>query len=183
MVIGGIIGQDSSTSEFKVPLLGDIPLIGWLFKTRNTFSEKTNLFIFITPHIVENPAELASIYYEKRDVMDSVKSGSSKIPDRKFQGVKNKKHAVALTDIGFTNMQNNNLDRAQQYFDQALKVDPVHASAILNLGVLKEKKGDTANAVKQYQRVLELQPPEDGDEGDEKIRHLGEVQNLSLIHI
>jgi general secretion pathway protein D len=179
VVIGGIIGQDSSAGEYKVPLLGDIPFIGWLFKTRNTFSEKTNLFIFITPHIVENPAELASIYYEKRDVMDYVKSGSSQIPDRKFQNVKNKKHAVALTDIGFTNMQNNELDRAQQFFDQALKVDPLHASAILNLGVLNEKKGDAANAVRQYKRVLKLQPREDGEEVEAKNQHLQEVQELA----
>jgi general secretion pathway protein D len=179
VVIGGIIGQDTSFGEAKIPLLGDIPLIGWLFKSKIERKDKTNLFIFITPHIVENPAELTSMYLNKRDVMDYVKSGSSAIPDMKFKGMSNKKHAVILTDIGFAKMQKNDLASAHLFFGQALKIDPEYASAILNLGVLSEKEGDTGNAIKEYRRVLDLQPFEDGEGAEEANRHLLEVQDLA----
>jgi general secretion pathway protein D len=184
VVIGGIIGQDTNTSEYKVPLLGDIPLLGWLFKSRGESTDKTNLFIFITPHIVENPAELASIYYQKRDVMDYVKSGSSAIPDLKFKGLERKGHAVALTDIGFANMQRNELGKARMFFTQSLKIDPDNASTLLNLGVLSEKEGNTKEAVITYRRILELQPQkvegEDEREGGKALkRHLKEVQALA----
>ena len=160
VVIGGIIDQSTSTGDFKVPLLGDIPLLGWLFKSHGDTDEKTNLFIFITPHIVENSAELASVYYQKRDVMEYVKRGSSAIPDWKFEKVPNKSHAVALSDLGFNSLQKNDIEKARQYFVQALKIDPENPYALLNMGVVDEKEGNVDNAADMYRRVLELQPPE-----------------------
>ncbi len=183
VVIGGIIGQDTSAGEYKVPILGDIPLLGWLFKSRGEFRDKTNLFIFITPHIVENPAELASLYLQKRDVMDYVKSGSSAIPDMKFEGWQRPSHAVALADIGFATMQRNELQRARLFFDQALKVDPENAPAILNLGVLNEKEGNTTGAIREYRRVLDIQPREvvEGDkEAIEANRQLEATRALAI---
>jgi general secretion pathway protein D len=160
IVIGGIIGQDTSSGEYKVPLLGDLPLLGWLFKTRRDSEVKTNLFIFITPHIVENPAELASLYYQKRDVMEYVKKGSSAIPDFKFANEPQPGHGVALADIGFAKLQEKDYFRARQYFEQALKIDQNNPTALLNLGVVSEQEGNSARAVELYQRVLSLPPPE-----------------------
>jgi general secretion pathway protein D len=54
VVIGGLYKDDVSTTHNKVPLLGDIPIIGWLFKGKTTRSTKTNLLVFITPNIVRN---------------------------------------------------------------------------------------------------------------------------------
>jgi general secretion pathway protein D len=51
MVIGGLIRDNVTSSTSKVPLLGDIPLLGWFFKSKTTRVEKTNLMIFITPYI------------------------------------------------------------------------------------------------------------------------------------
>lgn len=179
VVMGGIIGQDTTSGEYKVPLLGDIPLLGWLFKSRTERKDKTNLFIFITPHIVENVAEIASMYLEKRDVMDSVKTGSTEIPDRKFLGVKNKKHAIALTDMGYSNLQKNELEKARMFFDQALKIDPENASTILNMGVLSEKEGNTGKAIMEYRRVLDLQPSEEVKGAESENKHLQEVKDLA----
>lgn len=165
VVIGGIIGQDTSSGEYKVPILGDIPLLGWLFKSRGEYQDKTNLFIFITPHIVENPAELTSLYLKKRDVMDYVKGGSSAIPDMKYKGMARDKHAIILTDFGFANMQKNKFDKARLFFDQALKIDPNQSAAILNLGVLNEKEGNPSKAIILYRQVLDI-PPQEEAEGD-----------------
>ncbi len=52
VVIGGIFTMEERNTETKVPLLGDIPALGYLFKTRTRSSEKKELLIFITPKIV-----------------------------------------------------------------------------------------------------------------------------------
>jgi type IV pilus assembly protein PilQ len=52
VVIGGIFTQDDSTGVSKVPLLGDLPVVGHLFKSTTRSSKRTELLIFITPKIV-----------------------------------------------------------------------------------------------------------------------------------
>jgi general secretion pathway protein D len=60
VVIGGLMQTQKVKSEDKVPILGDIPLLGLLFKHRTTSDEKKELLIFMTPHIVNRPTELAA---------------------------------------------------------------------------------------------------------------------------
>ncbi len=60
VVIGGLMQTSKVKSERKVPILGDIPLIGLLFKHKITDDEKKELLIFMTPHIVKRPSELAA---------------------------------------------------------------------------------------------------------------------------
>lgn len=57
VAIGGLISEEDSNSESKVPVLGDIPIIGWLFKAKKVQRRRTNLVIFLTPHILRNAAE------------------------------------------------------------------------------------------------------------------------------
>ena len=84
VVIGGMIQDDSGKGTGKVPLLGDIPLLGWLFKTRSTTNTRTNLFIFITPRIIEQPEDARKIQEEKMDYMRSIQEGTIKnTPARK----------------------------------------------------------------------------------------------------
>ncbi|MHC4953747.1 MAG: secretin N-terminal domain-containing protein [Planctomycetota bacterium] len=52
VVMGGLIGEDETVSESKVPLLGDIPVLGYLFKNKTRRKVKRNLFVFVTPHIL-----------------------------------------------------------------------------------------------------------------------------------
>jgi type IV pilus assembly protein PilQ len=56
VVIGGIFTQDESTAVNKVPLLGDIPYLGALFRNTSKTTNKTELLIFITPKIVTERA-------------------------------------------------------------------------------------------------------------------------------
>jgi general secretion pathway protein D len=67
LVIGGIIGDDVQDSQYKVPLLGDIPGLGWMFKSESQSVKRVNLYVFITPKIIRNPAEALAITKEKRD--------------------------------------------------------------------------------------------------------------------
>jgi type II secretory pathway component GspD/PulD (secretin) len=61
VAIGGLISDNKSTSESKIPLLGDLPLLGNLFKFSNRANIKTELIIFLTPRIVEMPSQLAGM--------------------------------------------------------------------------------------------------------------------------
>jgi general secretion pathway protein D len=57
LVLGGLIRDDVQETEVKVPLLGDIPVIGWLFKGTTKSVVKRNLMVFIHPRILRNNAE------------------------------------------------------------------------------------------------------------------------------
>jgi general secretion pathway protein D len=70
MVIGGLIRDNVTSSESKVPFLGDIPILGWLFKYKTTRVEKTNLMIFITPYIIKNEHDAEEITRRKSEVME-----------------------------------------------------------------------------------------------------------------
>jgi general secretion pathway protein D len=54
VVLGGLIDEDIQESVQKVPLLGDIPLIGWLFKSTSTSTRKRNLMVFLRATIVRD---------------------------------------------------------------------------------------------------------------------------------
>jgi hypothetical protein len=67
VVIGGLIDELQQDSESKVPWLGDIPILGWLFKTTGDSITKRNLLVFLTPHIIRNKAQHARETIRKRE--------------------------------------------------------------------------------------------------------------------
>ncbi len=174
IVIGGIIGHDATESEYKVPLLGDIPVLGWLFKTSATESKKTNMFIFVTPHIIRNPADIAKVTMTKEDqlgyVMPQVSEQLHKKP--------NPENSVKLADIGYELLSSGRNQEAKQYFQQALSISPNNPFALINLGVVFEKEKAYPQAIQMYQRVIDSGTPEiaRSPEGYEEI-------DLSLVQI
>jgi general secretion pathway protein D len=85
VVIGGLVGDSTENDTYKVPLLGDIPLLGWLFKTHSTSREKTNLYVFLTPHIVRTQKDAGKLYQEKRDSMGEVVEGIIKLNEKTME--------------------------------------------------------------------------------------------------
>ncbi len=65
VVIGGLIRDTESDGVDKVPLLGDIPLIGVLFRKTVKTIEKKNLLMVIIPHIIDDPSDLTRIHSER----------------------------------------------------------------------------------------------------------------------
>src|SRR5204862_7435613 len=65
VVIGGLIQERDIYSVTKVPLLGDIPLLGYLFKYSTKAKKKTNLLILLTPYIVKDQLDLQAIRERK----------------------------------------------------------------------------------------------------------------------
>ncbi len=78
MVIGGLIGDSVTFGETRVPLLGRIPILGHLFKSRSKKYEKTNLYIFLTPQIIDTEQKAEGLYREKYGVMERAKDAGKK---------------------------------------------------------------------------------------------------------
>ncbi|CAG1772265.1 partial Secretin XcpQ, partial [uncultured bacterium] len=70
VVIGGLIQDRQTKTVTKVPLLGDIPLIGWLFRFQSTKKEKANLLVYLTPTIVKDFGRLEEIRLKKQEEYD-----------------------------------------------------------------------------------------------------------------
>ena len=65
IVLGGLIDEDVQESVSKVPLLGDIPVLGHLFKTTSTSKRKRNLMVFLRPKIVRDGVTMNEISHRK----------------------------------------------------------------------------------------------------------------------
>ncbi|CAK8721075.1 MAG: type II secretion system protein D (GspD) [Candidatus Electronema aureum] len=156
VVIGGMIGQDATSGDYKVPGLGDVPVLGWLFKTHEKSQRKTNMFIFIAPKIVESAPELADLYYKKRDKMEEEKPGSGEVPEKLLKSGQKIEHAYALMDRGFAKLQNKEYGEAKKYFEQSLKNAPENPYALINLGTVYQQEGKKDKAAETYQQVLDL---------------------------
>ncbi len=61
VVLGGLVGTTETRSESKIPVLGDIPLIGALFRSKTVDYRKSNLMIFLTPHIIDDDTDMMEI--------------------------------------------------------------------------------------------------------------------------
>lgn len=66
VVLGGLMQTTKLTTDTKIPLLGDIPLLGNLFKRKVRNDVQTELIIFLTPHIIPAPTQLAAVSAAER---------------------------------------------------------------------------------------------------------------------
>jgi len=70
-VIGGLMRTRTSLSRAKVPILGDIPVVGFLFRSSQKRVQKSNLLIFITPKIIWSSSEMEDI--KSRKIQENIK--------------------------------------------------------------------------------------------------------------
>jgi general secretion pathway protein D len=82
VVIGGLIDETLNKATYQVPCLGSTPGMGWLFRSKAWSEDKTNLFVFLTPHIIENPSEAMKVYKQKKGQIDKIKEGVIKMYQR-----------------------------------------------------------------------------------------------------
>ena len=76
VVLGGLIDDTQGATVYKVPCLGDIPGLGFLFSTRSTAFEKSNLYIFLTPKVIQSPEEFEKVSTNKRTEIENLRSKS-----------------------------------------------------------------------------------------------------------
>lgn len=78
IVIGGLKSSESSKSVTKIPLLGDLPLIGELFKSQRTVERRTNLYIFLRPKILKD-ANFDDLRQESADALNRARNDTKKL--------------------------------------------------------------------------------------------------------
>lgn len=115
IVIGGLMKDDNSVSDSKIPLLGDIPLVGWLFKKQGNTKEKTELMVFITPYVVTN-------YQEAEDI---TKTEESKIK------IKNTPYRTAAKESFLLGLSNYKKDQYQEAIDNWQEVIDIGTDEVL----------------------------------------------------
>ncbi|MCP2499966.1 MAG: type II secretion system secretin GspD [Deltaproteobacteria bacterium] len=75
VIISGIIQDSSSKNVSKIPLLGDIPILGYLFRYTSEQKKKTNLLIMLTPHIIQEPGAVSKpLENRQREMLDPFSS-------------------------------------------------------------------------------------------------------------
>ncbi|MEW6162289.1 MAG: type II secretion system secretin GspD [Nitrospirota bacterium] len=139
VVIGGLMQERDEENLTKVPLLGDIPLLGWLFKYKSVSKKKTNLLVFLTPHVVKEAENLAQITKDKEKefarVEKQYKEGELLIKFK--EGVSEERALSIISEKGASVIT----------FIENIKVYHI-----------KLKKGqDVEDAVKEFSEMLEIQ--------------------------
>lgn len=101
IILGGIIRNNVTSTVKKIPLLGDIPLLGQLFRSTEKGNVKTELLVFLTPRIVKDPEEARKL---RDDEFKRMSKESQKIiaPElnRKYDPDKDKKHSTPPDTTG-----------------------------------------------------------------------------------
>jgi general secretion pathway protein D len=96
VVIGGLIKDNEVDSVSKVPCLGDIPVLGALFRAKSTKNQKTDLLIFLTPHIIRDYSDLKGLSDNKEEEMETFKETEEFESFKRFK--KNKKKFIVEDD-------------------------------------------------------------------------------------
>jgi type II secretory pathway component GspD/PulD (secretin) len=105
IVLGGLMGETETETEAKVPILGDLPLIGALFRSKQKTTRKTNLLVFLTPHIIDDQADFEEIY--------RVKAAQREEFVRRFYGKSREAQEAELTNLLSFSM--NQIDQPSRY--------------------------------------------------------------------
>ena len=83
LVLGGIIQREEVEIERKVPILGDIPLLGWFFKKRDTVHRETELMVFLRPRVTTTPEDVERLMSEIRERTPVIQSWKEKVDKEK----------------------------------------------------------------------------------------------------
>ncbi|HCP44787.1 MAG TPA: type II secretion system protein GspD [Deltaproteobacteria bacterium] len=153
IVIGGLMQEVETESESKVPILGDIPLLGFFFRNKAKTKRKTNLLIFLTPHVIDSPEDLQEVY--------RIKMLQRQEFIRRFYGKTKEEQLAELNELIRYSM--NIPDSPSVYRDR----EPRQREHSLGLGDL----GDGAEQAELREALEEL----DTDQGEVLVTPEGEV--------
>lgn len=113
-VLGGLVKDSEKETVTKVPLLGDIPILGWLFKSRKMEKEKTNLFVFLTPKIVRSLGDTHKLVDKKLDErLNFIKQNGGRDPFGKKVDDLPRRHKTAKNNLK-SDQSNNALPRENE---------------------------------------------------------------------
>ena len=89
MVIGGLIKSDQSRTDYGIPYLSDLPLLGWLFKTTSNSNNKQTLMVFLSARIIQTTEQLEAISKAKMDKYRQQRKRFESFIDKEFNTYEN----------------------------------------------------------------------------------------------
>jgi len=115
VVIGGLLSDNFQDTVTKVPFLGDIPFLGWLFKTTSKNLTKQNLLVFLTPHIIRSSEDLEFQSIRKREEFrrKSREGVGTSDPDRRIEL---DEYGLPVGELRSENPARNKLDTLEQRY-------------------------------------------------------------------
>ena len=121
VVIGGLIANQKIERDSKVPLLGDIPLIGYAFKRKQKQDTKTELLILMTPTVLQHPKELAKATLKETQKLKMAPAMFEKEELDRFNAGLNEEQPA---DAGESESVQDLRKRALQYLEQQQNAQP-----------------------------------------------------------
>jgi general secretion pathway protein D len=154
IVIGGLRQTNDTDTVQKVPLLGDLPLIGWLFRATTTRQMQTTLYLFLTPHILKDHdfKDIYSITYQKELEVKKLIGADIKLIDNKFKEID-----LAAPNISIQDIQQSPSLEVPRY-----SVPPVEPP---------KEEGDVPKTATERQDALEPKKQESSDSSSGKKNH------------
>ncbi len=138
IIIAGLIRETTREYEDKIPILGDLPLLGKLFKSTSNSKENKELVIFLTPHIIAGDTTVASLEekYSEEYLSPEEQEGQVyehvRLEDSQQQAQKQEEDAYYYR-LGFSYEQDEDYQQAIKEYEQALDVNPSNTLAHLHL--------------------------------------------------
>ena len=96
IVIGGLVRNQTTRTETKVPILGDIPLLGVLFRSTADAVEKSNLVLILTPHIIRDQIDMRNIFERKMQERQELLDRATVFNETQYTPPKSYAHARGL---------------------------------------------------------------------------------------
>ena len=174
VVIGGLISDNYSDTESKVPWIGDIPILGWAFKTVTKRATKENLLVFLTPRIVRNEQQLAAATIRKREEFWDTSEGALRLTKKEKEAAKTRRQEAINAGIPLSTYRGRNpvrgrlVEHRDRYpVDQMLEIErreeareqEVNAARAeidaMRFGILAATFGDEGAAASTLQQLID----------------------------
>lgn len=157
-VIGGMIRDSYTDTFFKIPLLGDIPILGRLFGSTIREKVKQEIVVFLTPHVIESPGQLtrrsqetiAQFAYVPTEVMNAEL-------DRWLRNLEEETHAYQY-NRGTVLLESGRVDEAIEALERARDLSPRDAATRVNLALALARANLLERAEAELREALALDP-------------------------
>lgn len=150
VVIGGLIREVENETVDKVPFLGDIPLVGVLFRNTSVIKNKQNLVLMLTPYIIENEADLQKIQKRKMEERDEL---------LKLFGRRDLQYVKSVNFQKKTGL----LDRMKNTIGAAVRDENARQEALKAFENVGPRYRILGEELKQNEEVIEPAPSEESD--------------------